>query len=276
MDAVKASIFKDSTTWDILLSKVRIQQPDDTRKRMQRLLEEIENILHMFNKVVKESYPGYSSTGVLAMTVEELQNYNFVNPDINISQFLRITPHTTRIYFIDNWDAMLEPDIADPDLGHLLSNNGPASQKMKPESVSNEDDSADPSTFVKIKLETENFDPLENTDSFTEDIKIEKNVLDETGAEKPKEKKAKPQPRVWTPSFPVDKDTFNQMKAGQIDNTTCPNCKRTFTEFRNLVAHFVTVKCKKDQKAVEASPDMVIVMRNGEKVARMVKGEKHR
>ena len=145
MDALKASIFKDSTTWDILLSKVRIQQPDDTRKRMQRLLEEIENILHMFNKVVKESYPGYSSTGVLAMTGEQLQNYNFVNPGINISQFLRITPHTTRIYFVDNWDAMLEPDIADPDLGHLLSNNDPASQKMKPESVSNEDVRVDPS-----------------------------------------------------------------------------------------------------------------------------------
>ena len=188
MDAVKASIFKDSTTWDILLSKVRIQQPDDTRKRMQRLLEEIENILHMFNKVVKESYPGYSSTGVLAMTVEELQNYNFVNPDINISQFLRITPHTTRIYFVDNWDAMLEPDIADPDLGHLLSNNDPASQKMKPESVSNEDVRVNPSSCVKIKLETENFDPLENTDSVMNDIKIERNVLDGTGVEKPKEK----------------------------------------------------------------------------------------
>jgi len=66
------------------------------------------------------------------------------------------------------------------------------------------------------------------------------------------------------------------MKAGQIDNTTCPNCKRTFTEFRNLVAHFVTVKCKTDQKAVEAPPDMVIVIRNGEKVTKMVKGEKHR
>ena len=279
MDAVKASIFKDSTTWDILLSKVRIQQPDDTRKRMQRLLEEIENILHMFNKVVKESYPGYSSTGVLAMTGEQLQNYNFVNPGINISQFLRITPHTTRIYFVDNWDAMLEPDIADPDFGHLSSNIDPASQKMKPESVSNEDvrvDPSDPSTYVKVKLETENFDPLENTDSFTEDIKIERNMVDETGAEKPKEKKAQLKPRVWNSSFPVDKDTFDKMKAGQINNTTCPNCKQTYTEFRGLVTHFVKVKCKKDQKAVEASPDMVIVMRNGEKVAKMVKGEKHR
>ena len=66
------------------------------------------------------------------------------------------------------------------------------------------------------------------------------------------------------------------MKAGQINNTTCPNCKQTYTEFRGLVTHFVKVKCKKDQKAVEASPDMVIVLRNGEPVTKMVKGEKHR
>ena len=59
-ESVKTEIFKEITTWDMLISKVRTQQPDDTRKRMQRLLEEVEHILSMFNKVVKESYPGYS------------------------------------------------------------------------------------------------------------------------------------------------------------------------------------------------------------------------
>ena len=81
-------------------------------------------------------------------------------------------------------------------------------------------------------------------------------------------------PRVWKSSFPVDKDTYHKMKTDR--NTTCPNCKRTFTSFGNLAEHFATVKCKKDHKAVEASPDMIIVIRNGEKVTKMVKGEKHR
>ena len=92
---------------------------------MQRLLEEVEYILSMFNKVVKESYPGYSSTGITTMTGEQLKFYNFVLPDIHVSQYLGIPAHTSRIYFIDEWDgAVLETVIAHPDLRHNSAENG--------------------------------------------------------------------------------------------------------------------------------------------------------
>ena len=95
----------------------------------------------------------------------------------------------------------------------------------------------------------------------------------EHGTEKPK--KEKNQYAVWRSSYPVSKETFDKIRAGEMEYT-CPNCKKSFANHRFLFRHFAKIKCKKDQSAVEPSPDMAIVIRNGEKVAKMVKGEKHR
>ena len=87
---------------------------------------------------------------------------------------------------------------------------------------------------------------------------------DPTGTEKPKINNLTP--RGWNKSFPVDEETFYKMKAGEVEKT-CPNCKKTFVNFQITFRHFSRNKCKKDQKIVEASPDMVTVIRNeGEKL----------
>ena len=97
---LKTRIFKEFSIWDMLTSKVRMQQPDDTRKRMQRMFEEVELILSMFDTVVKKSHPANNVTGEL--TVEQLLRYNFVLPDICISKFMSIPPNRTRIFFIND------------------------------------------------------------------------------------------------------------------------------------------------------------------------------
>ena len=71
----------------------------------------------------------------------------------------------------------------------------------------------------------------------------------------------------WKPSYPVSKETFNKIKAGET-GSTCPNCKKSFASYHTLFKHFTKIKCKKDQNAVEPSPDMAIVIKN--------KGEKHK
>ena len=72
---------------------------------------------------------------------------------------------------------------------------------------------------------------------------------------------------VWKSSYPIDEKTFDKIKSGGMEST-CPNCKKTFANHRFLFRHFATTICKKDQKAVEPSPNMVLVIKN--------EGEKHR
>ena len=83
-----------------------------------------------------------------------------------------------------------------------------------------------------------------------------------------KEYKPKPPPKAWNESFPVDKESFYQMKAGEIEST-CPKCKKPFSKFRHIYCHWKKIKCKKDHHLshVSASPDMAIVIKNeGEKL----------
>ena len=204
------------------------------------------------------------------MTGEQLQNYNFVLPDIHVSQFLRIPAHMARIYFIDDWDVECSPlvgqpsetDIADPDSRNNITDYGPACKKIKSEIVSNEDGSVDPSVCVKIEMDTEGFDPLLNTDS--EGLKDDtNNMLDETSYQQlnmsPTEARTSIDPgpgvwnghRGWKPSFPVEEEAFYKMKAGKMQ-LMCPNCKKTFAGFPSMYQHFNNnIKCKKDHKALE-------------------------
>ena len=316
-ESVKTEIFKEFTTWDMLISKVRTQQPDDTRKRMQRLLEEVEYILSMFNKVLKESYPGYSCSGITTMTAEQLKKYNFVLPDIHVSQFLGIPAQAGRVYFIDDWDS---PSVGQPsEVNSCFTDMEPSiqdnCQKLKTESVSSDADGFDPSGFVKTELESEDsFDPLWCTESVgpgnilrrktasAQDTKRSSGETDQKissvkntakyHADFPVSEEqynmmksgeipmqcpkcdttfgllvsmvrhfkydicgrkqngvhTKGSARDWHSSFPIDKETFEMMKAGTIQVACCDNCKFSFTRFDSMYKHFTmnTARCKKE------------------------------
>ena len=103
-ELVKSRVFKYLTVWDIVLSKVEDQQPDDSRKRLLRMFEEIEFILNMFQTVVTQACTiiiGEASKQKMRLVLDD---HCFVVPDSNISQFLGIPPHSTHIYLNGKWD----------------------------------------------------------------------------------------------------------------------------------------------------------------------------
>ena len=95
--------------------------------------------------------------------------------------------------------------------------------------------------------------------------------MEQPGGDEQK-KKIKPQPPVWStkawkPFFPVDKETFDKMKSGDME-TTCLTCKKPFPNFYCIFLHWKRGNCKKsDLPHVSPSSDMVVVIRNeGQKI----------
>ena len=142
-ETVKARFFKDYTTWDILVSKVQSQQPDDPVKCISHMFKEVEHILNMFQMVVDNSCSFYNSQG------DPLSDQgNFILPEPGVSQFLGVTPYNTRIYIkedCDPWSLILAGQDTAPPV---------ASEKLVIKDESEVDVKCEPSLPLVVELES--------------------------------------------------------------------------------------------------------------------------
>ena len=214
--AVKPRIFKACSTWDILIAKVKTSQPHEPMKWMHRMFEELEFLLNMFQMLVGNN----CSFDQEDVTLSE--HNHFINPDVCVSKFLGVTPHTTKIYLRNNWDlCALTSDTYAPD---------------PPEEVT---------VKVELKDEDDQFETCQETKYLPPPI-IKQSVLDVSS-----NKKCNLYGGKYQKYFPVSEEDYNKMKAGEIPKQ-CPKCNTFFSQMNSVRRHFTSHKsCETKIKAPE-------------------------
>jgi len=247
---IKSRIFQTFTIWEIIQSKVHTQQPDNSNKWLHRLFEEIECIMEMFQVEISNS---------CRITVNEnsTSDVTSIMPGKNISKFLGVSPHNTRIYLSRIVDECNLAMTASQLVNVQLKTDVSTGYKPSP------DDEESAAVFVKTEIKSE--DPEFQDDSeFQEDFET---AFEEDDDKTPlakkqkvlttkKEKLAFLRSQEYSPSFPVSQDDFEKMKTGAIEKK-CPKCEKTFVNKFEMIRHF-RAKKKDCQKYVKPRHDLYI------------------